>query len=122
MSAATAPAASPPARLPSARLSAAQLEGLAARVRTAGPRDWLEVDQPFTGAPLGRVPRCTPEDVAAAVERARTAQAAWARTTFAERRAILLRFHDLVLARQDEILDLVQLDAGKARRHAFEEV
>ena len=39
-----------------------------------------------------------------------------------ERRAILRRFHDLVLARQDEILDLVQIEAGKARRHAFEEV
>jgi succinate-semialdehyde dehydrogenase/glutarate-semialdehyde dehydrogenase len=82
----------------------------------------MDVEQPFTGGPLGRVPRCTPEDVTAAVERARTAQAAWARTSFAERRAVLLRFHDLMLARQDEILDLVQLEAGKARRHAFEEV
>ena len=49
-------------------------------------------------------------------------QAAWARTKFAERRAVLRRFHDLVLARQDEILDLVQIESGKARRHAFEEV
>jgi succinate-semialdehyde dehydrogenase/glutarate-semialdehyde dehydrogenase len=68
------------------------------------------------------VPRCTPEDVHAALARAREAQAAWARTSFAERRRVLLRFHDLVLARQDEILDLIQLETGKARRHAFEEV
>ena len=36
--------------------------------------------------------------------------------------AVLLRLHDLVLDRQDEVLDLVQLETGKARRHAFEEV
>ena len=39
-----------------------------------------------------------------------------------ERKRWLLRYHDIVLARQDEILDLVQLEAGKARRHALEEV
>ncbi|MGH2970303.1 MAG: succinic semialdehyde dehydrogenase, partial [Solirubrobacteraceae bacterium] len=32
------------------------------------------------------------------------------------------RFHDLVLARQEEILDLIQVEAGKARKHAFEEI
>ena len=109
-------------QLPASRISAAQLETLAARVRTEAPRERMEVDQPFTGGPLGTVPRCTPEDVAAAIARARAAQAAWARTSFAERRSVLLRFHDLVLARQEEILDLVQLESGKARKHAFEEV
>jgi succinate-semialdehyde dehydrogenase/glutarate-semialdehyde dehydrogenase len=40
----------------------------------------------------------------------------------AERAEVLLRLHDLVLAHQDEVLDLIQLENGKARRHAFEEV
>ena len=35
---------------------------------------------------------------------------------------MFLRLHDLVLDRQDEVLDLVQLETGKARRHALEEV
>lgn len=35
---------------------------------------------------------------------------------------MLLRFHELVLQRQDEVLDLIQLENGKARRHAFEEI
>jgi succinate-semialdehyde dehydrogenase / glutarate-semialdehyde dehydrogenase len=34
----------------------------------------------------------------------------------------MLRFHDLVLRRQDEVLDIIQLENGKARTHAFEEV
>ena len=38
------------------------------------------------------------------------------------RAAVLLRFHDLVLARQAEVLDLIQLETGKARLHAHEEV
>ena len=118
--AATTPGA--PVRLPSARISAAQLEALAARVAAAGERERMEIDQPFTGAPLATVPRCTPEDVAAALAGARAAQAEWARTSFAERRRVLLRFHDLVLDRQEEILDLIQIESGKARRHAFEEV
>src|SRR4051794_35114763 len=114
----------PPARavIPSKRISAAPIEALAARVRSEGPREGLEGEQPFTAGLLGVVPRCVVEDVAPAIARARAAQTVWARTSFAERRAILLRFHDLVLARQDEILDLLQLEAGKARRHAFEEV
>ena len=37
-------------------------------------------------------------------------------------RRIFLRFHDLLLERQGEVLDLIQLETGKARRHAFEEV
>ena len=98
------------------------VEALTKRVVTVGPRDEIEVEKPFTGGRLGTTPACTPEDVAAAIERAREAQRAWARTRFAERRAVLLRYHDLVLDRQDEILDLLQLESGKARRHAFEEV
>jgi succinate-semialdehyde dehydrogenase/glutarate-semialdehyde dehydrogenase len=121
--AATTPVASPaPVSIPSQRLSAAQLEALAARVTTEGPRERMEVEQPFTGTALGAVPRCTPEDVRVAAARARAAQVAWAETPFAERRRILLRFHDLVLERQEEILDLIQVESGKARKHAFEEI
>ena len=35
---------------------------------------------------------------------------------------MLLRFHDLVLERQSEVLDLLQMETGKSRRSAFEEV
>ena len=33
-----------------------------------------------------------------------------------------MRFHDLLLQRGDEVLDLIQLESGKARRHALEEI
>jgi succinate-semialdehyde dehydrogenase/glutarate-semialdehyde dehydrogenase len=97
----------------------AELTALAAGAGD-GTRDRIEL--PFTGETLGNVPRCSPADVARAAERAREAQAAWARRPVRERARVALRFHDLVLARQREILDIVQLESGKARRHALEEV
>lgn len=77
---------------------------------------------PFTGEKLADLPESTPDDVAEAFERARAAQPAWAATPARARAAVLLRFHDLVLERQAEVLDLIQLETGKARLHAHEEV
>ncbi|WP_031083837.1 aldehyde dehydrogenase family protein, partial [Streptomyces sp. NRRL WC-3549] len=77
---------------------------------------------PFTGEKLADLPESTPEDVDTAFERARAAQPAWAATPVRTRAAVLLRFHDLVLRRQSEVLDLIQLETGKARLHAHEEV
>ncbi|MFF4649452.1 succinic semialdehyde dehydrogenase [Streptomyces sp. NPDC001380] len=77
---------------------------------------------PLTGEVLAELPLSTPDDVADAYRRARAAQPAWAALPVRRRTAVLLRFHDLLLARQDEALDLVQAETGKARIHAFEEV
>ncbi|MFD9307308.1 succinic semialdehyde dehydrogenase [Streptomyces sp. NPDC060048] len=77
---------------------------------------------PFTGDKLADLPESTPEDVAAAFAAARAAQPAWAAVPVRARAAVLLRFHDLVLSRQAEVLDLIQLETGKARLHAHEEV
>jgi succinate-semialdehyde dehydrogenase/glutarate-semialdehyde dehydrogenase len=77
---------------------------------------------PLTGKKLADLPEATPQDVAAAYEKARKAQKAWAATSPRQRAAVLLRFHDLVMARQAEVLDLLQLETGKVRLHAHEEV
>ncbi|MEU8568046.1 succinic semialdehyde dehydrogenase [Streptomyces pathocidini] len=89
--------------------------GVTGTGRTAG-------HTPFTGERLAELPEATPEDVAGAFARAREAQRAWARTPVRQRAAVLLRFHDLLLARQDEVLDLIQVETGKTRLHAHEEV
>ncbi len=85
-------------------------------------REKIAVEMPFTGSTLGFVLRGTEADVEEAARRAREAQKRWARTSFKERARIFLRFHDLVLERQTEALDLIQHETGKARKHAFEEV
>ncbi|GAA1656515.1 succinic semialdehyde dehydrogenase [Nonomuraea maheshkhaliensis] len=77
---------------------------------------------PFTGETLAELPISDAEDVRAAYERARTAQLDWAARSAAERARPFLLLHDAILDRRDEILDIVQNETGKARKHAFEEV
>ena len=76
---------------------------------------------PFNDQPLAVVPQSTPEDVAEAFRRARRAQELWAATPVTERAETMLRLHDLILDRQDEITDLICWESGKSRKHAFDE-
>lgn len=82
----------------------------------------IPVPTPSTGETLVDLPRSSADDVRGAVSRARLAQLAWARAGFARRKAVLLRAHDLVLERREQLLDLAQLESGKTRGQAFEEV
>ncbi|MGV2387241.1 MAG UNVERIFIED_CONTAM: aldehyde dehydrogenase family protein, partial [Thermobifida fusca] len=50
------------------------------------------------------------------------AQREWAQRSPRQRIAPFLRFSDLLLDRQTEILDILQWETGKARKNAFEEV
>jgi succinate-semialdehyde dehydrogenase / glutarate-semialdehyde dehydrogenase len=77
---------------------------------------------PFTGQPIAAIPRSSVDDVATAFERARRAQRQWAEVPLQERAEALLRLHDIVLDRQQQIMDLVQWESGKVRKHAFEEI
>ncbi|MEV7183104.1 succinic semialdehyde dehydrogenase [Kitasatospora sp. NPDC093102] len=95
---------------------------LAAGVTATGEPDLVETVAPLTGERLASLPQSTPADVEVAFQLARRAQAAWAALPVRRRAAVLLRFHDLLLRRQDEVLDLIQAETGKARLHAFEEV
>jgi succinate-semialdehyde dehydrogenase/glutarate-semialdehyde dehydrogenase len=94
---------------------------LTARICTTGDRPTRKSTAPFDGSVIGEVPVCTAADVADAVARARDAQRAWVERPLDERAAILLRYHDVVLDRQADLLDLVQLETGKARISAYEE-
>jgi succinate-semialdehyde dehydrogenase/glutarate-semialdehyde dehydrogenase len=77
---------------------------------------------PFTGGLAASLPLSDEHDVEAAFAMARRAQRVWAARPARDRARVLLRFHDLVLDRQSEGLDLAQLETGKARRDAFEEL
>ncbi len=77
---------------------------------------------PFTGDEVARIPLSSLDDVDEAFRVARATQVTWAATAVSDRAAMLLRLHDLVLAHQDELMDLIQLESGKTRRHAYDEV
>ncbi len=80
------------------------------------------VASPIGGTPLAHVPQSGPADVVEAFGRARRAQVSWAATSLDQRAAALLRLHDLLLDRQDELIDLVVWESGKARKDAYLEV
>ncbi|MFE6889086.1 succinic semialdehyde dehydrogenase [Streptomyces sp. NPDC057694] len=77
---------------------------------------------PFDLSPVAAVPACAPHDVEAAVAGARAARPRWAESSPGRRAEIVLAFHDLLLRRQDQVLDLIQWETGKARYHAWMEV
>lgn len=125
----------PPAALAEApHLSTRRLDDLAERVRRADATepagsadapdesDALDVIAPATAERIGSVPACDGDDVNAAVDRARAAQAEWAETPATERAAVIDRFGDLVLRHRERLLDLLQLETGKSRRTAVEEL
>ncbi|MFF3584678.1 succinic semialdehyde dehydrogenase [Streptomyces mirabilis] len=77
---------------------------------------------PMTGEIVAELPESTPHDVEVAFSRAREAQREWASLSVRRRAAVLLRFHDILLDKQAEAMDLIQVETGKARLHAHEEV
>jgi succinate-semialdehyde dehydrogenase / glutarate-semialdehyde dehydrogenase len=109
----------PPQRGP---LSAATTATLLRHVVTVAPREELAVVSPLDERVLGCVPACTADDVTEAVARGGRAQRDWAERSVDDRASVLRRVAHLVFARQGEVLDLIQLETGKVRSHAFEEV
>jgi succinate-semialdehyde dehydrogenase / glutarate-semialdehyde dehydrogenase len=89
----------------------------------AGPEaEQVVARTPLTGEPLAELPMSTVDDVDTAVTRAREVQAVWAERSVLHRASVLMKVHDLVLEQQSAVLDLIQLESGKSRLHAFEEV
>src|SRR3954465_5544766 len=81
------------------------VESLTKRVLATAGRT-VEVRSPLNGAPMAHIPQSGADDVARAFARARKAQQAWSRVSLDDRAEIMLRLHDLILDRQDEIIDL----------------
>lgn len=74
---------------------------------------------PATGEVLGEVPVNTPEEVRAAVARAREAQRAWSAVPLRERAQRILAFRNLFIERCDELVDLISMETGKPRQEAL---
>lgn len=77
---------------------------------------------PYDGLPTATVPVSTATDVGDAIAHARSAQVTWALLPWSTRAGIVLRFHDLLVERQDEVIDLIQWEMGKARFSAWQEI
>lgn len=121
-----APTAPAQSDLPPARAPYVIPDGLAQRlarrvVAPARPEQQVSVT-PLTGGVLASLPVSTVDSVDHAYRTASAAQHRWALVAVRDRARVLLRLHDSVLQHRDELMDLIQLESGKTRRQAFEEV
>lgn len=83
---------------------------------------WIEVDNPATGAIIGRVPDLGPEHVARAIRAADAAMAEWRRTTGKHRAEVLKTLHRLMLDNRDELGALITQEQGKPLAEAKGEI
>ncbi|WP_242124032.1 aldehyde dehydrogenase family protein [Sphingobium sp. Sx8-8] len=82
----------------------------------------MAVVNPATGRPFCTVPRADAAQLETAIAAARRAQPAWARTSYAERGALIGALADAVEARIDDFARLITLEQGKLLGHARGEV
>lgn len=103
-------------------VSADKIQSLLRHLSHQAQPDYMESRAPWNDEVITRLPLADESAVELAFDVARRAQKAWKRTSVKKRSDVILRFHDLVLQRREEILDIIQLETGKARVHALEEI
>ena len=73
----------------------------------------LSVSNPATGQPLGTVPNMGAAETRRAIEAANAAWPAWRAKTAKERAVILRKWHDLMMANQEDLAVLMTAEQGK---------
>jgi acyl-CoA reductase-like NAD-dependent aldehyde dehydrogenase len=89
------------------------------QANSSSPTNAIDCYNPATGEPLGSQPAATPEDVQAALARARVAQGKWCQSSFSQRRAVLTHILEHVLAHADELCEDIVRDSGKTYENAM---
>lgn len=74
---------------------------------------------PASGALLGEVPALDAAQIQQSLQRAKAAQVAWAKTSFAQRKKVLRCLLDAILDRSDEICRMISAEAGKTLQNAM---
>src|ERR1700680_2733397 len=81
-----------------------------------------DVLNPATGKKLGPVPNMGAAETRRAIEAAAAALPAWAKKTAQERAVILRRWHDLMLANQEDLARIMTAEQGKPLAEARGEI
>jgi acyl-CoA reductase-like NAD-dependent aldehyde dehydrogenase len=79
----------------------------------------ISVQNPATREKIAELVVADERAIARAVERARTAQSAWQKTSFTERAGLFRRLRDLVVDRAEEIAATVIAETGKPRAEVY---
>jgi succinate-semialdehyde dehydrogenase/glutarate-semialdehyde dehydrogenase len=83
---------------------------------------WIAVDNPATGAVIGRVPKFGRAETERAINAAAAAMGPWAAMTGKERGQILRRYFELIMARRDALAAILTEEQGKPLAEAKGEI
>lgn len=89
---------------------------------TLAAGEGLDVLNPATEDRIATARSYSVEEIAGLIEHADAARPAWAARTAKDRAAVLRRWHDLIIARQEELAVLVTAESGKPLAEARGEV
>jgi succinate-semialdehyde dehydrogenase/glutarate-semialdehyde dehydrogenase len=93
---------------------------IATRVETpVGAPRRLKLASPATLEPIGEIECQSAEDVRTALASARKVQPAWAALSFEQRGEYLMRALEILLARQDDYIDVILRETPKTRNEAL---
>ncbi|MQP67256.1 succinate-semialdehyde dehydrogenase [Niveispirillum sp. SYP-B3756] len=82
----------------------------------------FDVANPASGAVLGQVPAMGGAETARAIAAANAALPAWKARTAKDRAALMMRWHDLILAAKEDLARLLTLEQGKPLDEARGEI
>jgi succinate-semialdehyde dehydrogenase / glutarate-semialdehyde dehydrogenase len=82
----------------------------------------IAVVNPFDGTEIARVPDLDRADVAAAIDAAHAAQAAWAARPAKERAVLLRRWYELIIDNADDLAAILTAEQGKPVAEAKAEI
>ncbi|MBL4789266.1 MAG: NAD-dependent succinate-semialdehyde dehydrogenase [Kordiimonadaceae bacterium] len=82
----------------------------------------FEVKNPATGEVIANLPQLGADETRAAIASAEIAQKIWAKRTAKDRSAILKRWHDLIMASQDDLAVILTTEMGKPLAEAKGEI
>jgi succinate-semialdehyde dehydrogenase/glutarate-semialdehyde dehydrogenase len=83
---------------------------------------WIEVDDPATGARIGRVPRFGRKETEEAIAAAARAMPDWAKKTARERSLVLRRWYELIMEYQEPLARILTREQGKPLAEARGEI
>lgn len=87
-----------------------------------GQHEMITVKNPVTQEVLGSVPIMTPDDIHAAVQRARAAQPLWEALGVRERARRIQRWKNMIWADQKNCMAVIRRETGKTDANAFVEI
>ncbi len=82
----------------------------------------IKVVDPLTGNKLHEIEAHSASDLALRFQSAREAQPGWAAAGSKARARVASQLVDSLIAKQEDLMDMLQKETGKSRSHAFEEI